>query len=303
MTFRKIISTLIATAVALLLTGCGASVTVYDFSDGENHYNMYELTFDSDTLSRMESSAATDPNGNKYTVEKYFADFFADFGYSLDSAEKTDKQYTVRYRKAVGQGGELNELGTPVEFTATSTENMFLRYYTMTSPNPFNGVKAKYDAVQPYQSVTPLDRLKNGSVAFDGKGELIVSAPALTEAFPYLKTVGEDGLLLNYVRYGSPRMQSSGTEVKLDDDTAAYIFSRYFDDVEDSMELTFSRPVPYGWYLVAVLMGALVFGVIMLQTRPKKKLLTPPPNNNIMDIDPFDNSAVNDIDPFDGNDF
>ena len=184
---KRIILLVALCLVALLLTGCGASLTVYDYTESGVKYNMYELKIDSDTVQNMERTAATDERGDKYTVSEYFRRLFGDFGYSLVSASTAGGQYTVRYRKAVTNGGELESVGTKVEFTTTHTENPFIRTYNSKSPNPFNGVREKYDNVMPMQSTTVLERIKTGAVAYDGNGEVVVSLPALTDAFPYLK--------------------------------------------------------------------------------------------------------------------
>ena len=259
--------------VAVLLTGCGASVTVYDYTDGGVRYNMYELSIDADTVRNMERTAA-DEHGDKYTVADYFRVLFDDFGYSLVGASTAHEKYTVRYRKAVDDGGELSKLGTKVEFTSTHVDNLFIRTYTSKSPNPFNGVREKYDNVMPMQSTTVLDRLKNGAVAYDGNGEVVVSQPALVDAFPYLKGLDPDSLTLNYVRYGSNRMESSGKAVKSGDSTA-YMFTRYFDDTDTYLEYEYKRAVPSGWYMTAIAAGAITFGVIILITRTKKQKQKP----------------------------
>ncbi|MDE7107061.1 MAG: hypothetical protein K2O39_01925 [Clostridiales bacterium] len=255
---------------ALLLTGCGATLSVYDYTEDGVRYHMYELSIDEDTVANMERTATVDADGNKYTVQSYFARLFGDYDYVLVSAAHADGKYTVRYRKQVTNGGELAELGTKVDFTTTHTENPFVRTYTAVSANPFNGVRENYDNVQPLRSSTVLERIKNGAVAHDEHGETVVSLHAIDEAFPYLKSTNPDGLLLNYVRYGSDRMESSGRKVSTDKGTA-YVFSRYFDDIDTYIQYKYKGAVPYGWYMVAIAAGALVFGLIILFTRAKKE--------------------------------
>lgn len=267
---KRIITLIAVCLTALLLTGCGATLSVYDYYEDGVRYNMYELKMDTALVQSMERTAATDDSGNKYTVEKYFARLFNDFGYSMVSATRTDEQYTMRYRKSVHDRNELESSGTKVNFTTTHTENPFVRTYTAVSENPFNGVRENYDNVQPLRSSTVLERIKNGAVAHDENGETVVSLPALTDAFPHLKSMNPDGLLLNYVRYGSDRMESSGTKIK-DENGTAYLFSRYFDDADTKIQYKYKRAVPYGWYLVAIASGAIVLGIIMLITRTKKE--------------------------------
>lgn len=267
---KRIILLLAVCLAALLLTGCGAKLSVYDYTEDGVRYNLYELSIDGDTVANMERTATTDADGNKYTVESYFARLFGDFGYSLVSASRTEDKYTVRYRKPINNGNDLKENGTEVSFTTTHTENPFVRTYTAVAENPFNGVRNNYDNVQPMRSTTVLERIKNGAIAHDENGEAIESLPAIDIAFPYLKGLDPDGLLLNYVRYGAERMESSGSKVK-DGDKTAYVFSRYFDTTESQIQYKYKRAVPYGWYLTAIAAGALVFAVIIIATRPKKQ--------------------------------
>ena len=257
--------------VAFLLTGCGAKVTLYEYSSDGVRYNMYELTFDADTVASMERTAATDGDGKKYTVEGYFYKLFTDFGYTLASAERTDKAYTVRYVKAVSGLSELDAAGTKTDFTRTESSNPFIHTYTDVSPNPFNGVRDTYDNIESDKSQTVLERIKNGAVAFDEFGERVVSFPALTDAFPYLRGADLDGLELDYVRYGTTRTDSTGTVVPTGDKSAMFVFSRYFDDTETTIDFTYTRAEPYGWYLVAIAAGGLAVAVIYVVTRPKKE--------------------------------
>ncbi|MCH5156189.1 MAG: hypothetical protein J1F69_06225 [Clostridiales bacterium] len=266
---KRIIMLIACCIAALFLTGCGATLSVYDYTENGVHYQMYELSIDGSTVAAMEQSAATDDSGKKYTVESYFAKLFDDFGFTLVSATRAGT-YTVRYRKAVSNGGELAELGTKVKFDTTYTQNPFVRTYTSVSQNPFNGVRKSYDNVQSLQSSTVLERIKNGAVARDENGEIVVSFPALVDAFPYLKSLNPDGLLLNYVRYGSDRMESSGRKVKTDNGTA-YVFSRYFDDTDTFIKYSYKRAVPYGWYIVAIAAGAAVLAGLLIATRTKKQ--------------------------------
>lgn len=269
---KRIIFALLAGVAAFMLIGCGASVTVYDYTASDGlRYNMYELSFDRDTLEKMESTAARDKNGVKYTVADYFYELFDDFGYEFVGADFTGGNYTVCYRKAVGGSSELAAAGTAVKFERTHSENPFIRTYKEVSPNPFNGVREAYDAIEPTRSSTLLERLKNGAIAFDEFGEPTVGQPSLVEAFPYLKSVNPDGLPLSYVRYGTSRMTSSGKTVDMGDKTAAYVFTRYFDTAETQIAFEYKRAVPYGWYMTALVAGAIVLTVIALVTRTKKQ--------------------------------
>lgn len=278
---------------AVMLTGCGASVTVYDFVSDGTLYSMYELEIDRDTVERMEATAATDDDGEKYTVETYFFRLFTGYGCELVDASSTDKAYTVRYRKqAVGGKPELYETGQNVEFTTTHTENPFVRTYTAVSPNPFNGVRAAYDAIDPNRSSTLLERIKNGIVVRNEYDERSVVFPSIDAAFPYLKGANLDGLLLNYERGGSSRMKSSGQSTELGDKTSRYTFSRYFDLNDTQIAFEYRRPVPYGWYMTALAAGAVTIVVLTLVTRTKKQKQKP----TLLDRFPYDPEEYRDYD-------
>ncbi len=268
---KRIIFAVIATLIAFVFIGCGASVTVYDYSEDGVRYNMYELSFDADTLENMERTAATDVNGNKYKIEDYLYELFTDFGYTPVDATRDANGYTVCYRRAVGVSSELFQAGSTVEFVRTYKENPFIRTYKDVSPNPFNGVRETYDNIEPTHSSTLLERIKNGAIAFDEFGEPMMGQPALADAFPYLKSANLDGLPLNYVRYGTSRMTSSGKSIETGDKTAAYVFTRYFDTTETQIAFEYKRAVPYGWYMTALIAGGFVLLIFILATRKKKE--------------------------------
>ncbi|MCM1367894.1 MAG: hypothetical protein NC184_03675 [Roseburia sp.] len=255
---------------AALLTGCGASLTLYDYTENGKRYNVYELSIDADTVAKMEATAASDADGKKYTVPDYFYSLFAGFGYELKSASLDGEAFVASYMRVVSSEPDLFKVGTTPEFTTTYTENPFVRTYTSSAENPFNGVRAAYDGVLPDQSSTIIQQLKNGKIARDDNGDRIVLFPSVQDAFPYLKGLDVDGLLLNYARTGSSRMESSGRR-KVYDGTGYYVFSRYFDTTDGTVEFKYKRPVAYGWYLVALAAGGATVAVIAVMTRTKKQ--------------------------------
>lgn len=269
----RLVAIIAICATAVLLTGCGASLTVYDYTEGGTRYNVYELTVDGDTVHKMEATAATNSDGKKYTVPDYFYSLFTGFGYELRSAEYKNGDFVASYGKAVTTESDLYRIGTTPEFVTKHTENPFVRTYEASSPNPFNGVREAYDSVLPEQSSTIIQQLKNGKIAVNEYNERVVLFPAVQDAFPYLKGMDIDGLLLNYARAGSSRMESSGRKYN-DGGTSYYVFSRYFDTTESTIEFKYKRPVAYGWYLVALAAGGITIAVIALATRTKKKTPT-----------------------------
>lgn len=292
-------------ACALAFSGCGASVTVRDYTENGTRYNMYTVSIDLDTVRKMEASAATDANGDKYNVHGYFFELFSGFGCEIVDSVYTSDAYTASYRIAFsdagadsgGNGGgsfvsdRLRDIAESVDFSASYKTNPFVRKYVKKSANPFNGIRAEYDAVLPNQSSSVIQRLKNGWFSYkENTGERITYLPSVVDAFPYLRGFEPDLLKLNYAMTGSKRMSSSGTSRDLDGDYAEYVFSRYFDTTESDMSFAYTRPVPYGWYGVALAAGGVVFGVIMLVTRAKK------PKTTLLDRFPYNPEEFRDYD-------
>ncbi|MDE6399041.1 MAG: hypothetical protein K2L51_06950 [Clostridiales bacterium] len=260
---------------ALALCACGATLTVYDYVSDGVRYNEFELRIDRDTVELMEETALIDSSGKRYTVSDYFYELFTGYGCELVSASSDDSAYTVRFRKAYyGGTTELAELGTAVEFSYESVQNPFVRKITATAQNPFNGVRAAYDAVRDGQSGTLIQQLKNGKVAVDEYGEPITLFPSVQTAFPYLRGMDPAGLALGYARDGSKRMQSSGY-ASGDGKTRTYVFMRYFDTADAQIAFSYKRPVPYGWYFAAAAAGGVVTAAIMLAARKRKKAKNP----------------------------
>lgn len=281
----KLAAIFAAILCTLALTGCGASLTVYEYASGDGIVNEIELFIDADTVARMESSAGVDEYGTPYTVESYFYSFFTDHGYDISGAEVTSDGYSVIYRKEFSSGvkTDLYAAGTTPEYIYEYHENPFVINIDKKSPNPFNGARENFDAiVNPNVSATVLQQLKNGKVAVDEYGERVVLFPSVTEAFPYLKGIDPSGFLLNYAKADSSRMKSSGDKYRIDSDNSWYVFSRYFDAAERTVEFNYNRPVPYGWYLVALAAGGIVVAAFVLATRNKKQ--KPP---NLLDRFPY----------------
>ena len=277
-----------------MLCGCGASLTLHDYVQDGVRINEYELTIDRDTVTRMESGAAYDPEGEKYTVPSYFRELFGSYGYELVAASSTDAGYTARYRKRFYGDitPELYEItGSVPSYETEIKRNPFTAEVTRSADNPFNGVRAAYDGVtDPDVSGKIIEQLKNGRIAFDEYNERVVLFPAVQDAFPYLKGIDPDRLLLGFSVDGSSRMKSNGASAKLDGDYSRYVFSRYFDNTERKMVFEYARPVPYGWYIVALAAGGVVVAAFVLATRTKKQ------KPNLLDRFPYNPEEFRDYD-------
>ena len=260
---------------ALVLSGCGASLTLYDYVEDGRRVNEYELKIDRATVDRMEQTATEDGDGVKYSVQRYFRELFSSYGYELTAASSTDDGYTARYKKSFNEGvtPEIYEItGAMLEYETSITRNPFTAAIVRSAANPFNGVRAAYDSVtDPDVSGRLIEQLKNGKVAFDEYNERTVIFPSVQDAFPYLKGLDPDRLLLGFAVDGSARMKSNGSATKLNKNYSRYTFSRYFDTTERKIEFEYTRAVPHGWYIVALLAGVAVVAVIVLVTRTKKQ--------------------------------
>ncbi len=266
--FKKlaVIAALVLSCFAL--SGCGASLTVYDYIENGERHNVYRIEIDRATVDRMEATAATNTDGKKYTVPEYFYELFTIYGYKLESALLTPEKYDARFVKSFknGETPELYSTGTAPEFDYSAVDNPFIRDITATADNPFNGIRESYDAVAPDTSGRLIQQLKNGIVS-RVNGEPVVIFPAVQDAFPYVDGAALDGLLLNYVIGASDRTDSNGRPT----DNGAIVFSRYFDTTDTDIVLGYKRPVPVGWYITAILVGGAVVAAILFFTRTKKQ--------------------------------
>lgn len=259
---------------AFALTGCGASITVYEYSTSGGLVNEIELFIDNQTVEAMEKTAIADEYGIPYTVENYFYTFFTDNGYDIVSAKSDGAGYSVVYRKIFPNGTttDLYQAGTKPEYSYKYKRNPFVVNVVATSPNPFNGAREAFDGItNPNVSATVLQQLKNGKVAVSEYGERIELFPSVTEAFPFLDGMDPSGLLLTYARADSSRKKSSGKKYRIDRDNSWYVYSRYFDAAEPTVEVSYNRPVPYGWYLIALAAGGLTVAMFILKTREKQE--------------------------------
>ncbi len=266
----KLIAVVCVAVVAMLLTGCGASISVYDYTENGVRYNEYEVTIDNAVVAEMERTATTDRYGETYTVASYLESLFGEYGYSLVDASKTDVAYTAAFRKAIAGEPELYRVGNAVEFVTETDSGAFVRTYTASAKNPFDGVREKFDALESGQAYTVLDRIKFGVTAHDEYNEPVIVFPSVYTAFPYLDGMSPDGLRLDYSRNGSSRMKSSGAAIELGNKTSKYTFSRYFDGTDNVIVFEYKRPVPYGWYAVAVAVGGIVLAIFAIVVKRKR---------------------------------
>ncbi len=281
---RRMFAVVAVAVAAALLGGCGASVTVSAYTENGVRYNEYAVEIPLDVLEIMERTAATDANGDKYTVHGYLFELFSGYDFTLVDSQRKNGKYTAVYKKAFAgastepaepaefvKGSRLRDIAEQITYTTDITRNPFVRRYKSVSRDPFNGVRAAYDDVRQGQSATVIQRLKNGLITtIVATGERVVLLPGVQDAFPYLHGLDVGGLILNYATVGSTRMDSSGAKRELDGDNSMYVFSRYFDDAEREIVFEYSRPEVYGWYLVAVAAGGIVVAAFVIATRQKK---------------------------------
>lgn len=270
----------------MLLVGCGASITVSAYTEDGIRYNEYTVAIDGELVEKMENTAATDRDGEKYTVSGYLFELFSGYDCTLVDSSYRNGNYVAVYKKAFyGERAEnaepaafvsdsrLRDISEQISYTTNLTaRNPFVRRYRSVSKNPFNGVRAAYDNVSAGQSATVIQRLKNGLItSIVSTGETVVLLPAVQDAFPYLKGADVEGLRLNYSSVQSKRMDSSGRATEIDDDYSQYVFSRYFDDAERDIVFEYDRPEIYGWYLTALAAGGLTVAIFIFVTRQKKQ--------------------------------
>ena len=141
--------------------------------------------------------------------------------------------------------------------------------------------------------------------------------PPLNSAFPIVKDVATyfpDKLTVNYVLQSDNKMVTSGETVYDEFGNRYYLFSTKFDEKDDKIEFNYIRANSIGWNVLAILIGLLTVGGLMLyckfhkQKEPKKSAYAAArerfPYDPYEKIDPFEEYNVTKKDdgnnPFEG---
>lgn len=266
---------------AATLVGCGASVDYVYYTDDANYIYDVRVNIPTELERKIDASGKPDSEGYKWTLYEWLYIYADLFGYELapmKSAERGMKVY--RFLRTVPIENDEDEDDEDSD-TVVDVKNLFYTYrVTVTMPNPFNGMRADYDEATS-SDTSLMSVIKYG---FD-------ILPALTDAFPALRTedFGEFGL--NFYMPAIQGGASSGETVEVDisetgngdEEYLFYKFDRLFDEAETTISYSYSRPNSLGWYVTIIVIGVAIVAIILLVTR-KKKTAKP----EAADIFPYD---------------
>lgn len=250
----------------LALVGCDASVSLYSTTDGDEYVQTLEIRMPNAMLRDIEADAAYRTPIERWSLVGWlnmlsalvtYADGSHYEGANLVSKDG-DSIITLerRFTPAPDDADEPDE-----DVVRTVKNNLFFYTVEVTEPNPFNGLRADYEAGT---EGTIMAYIRNGIVQ-----DNIVLLPALTEAFPRIADYDPSGLKLKlYVAFGD-KVQTTGTRVSIDG-VRYYLFERSFDDSAQTITYKYFRPNSLGWNIVALVVAALTVVVILLCTRKSK---------------------------------
>lgn len=266
---------------AATLVGCGARVDYVYYTDDANYIYDVRVCIPTELERKINSSAVSAPGEYGWTLSEWLHTYADLFGYELAPLKSSERGMKVyRFIRTVPMEDDDDDDDEDSD-TVVEVKNLFYTYrVTVTSPNPFNGMRASYDDAMP-SDASLMSVIKYGFGSF----------PALSEAFPAVKDTDLSELGLNFYMPAIQGGSSSGEEVEVDisetgsgdEEYLFYKFDRLFDEAETTITYSYSRPNSLGWYLTIIVIGVAVVAVILLVTH-KKKTVKPAAS----DIFPYD---------------
>lgn len=294
---KKLVCILLVCVLALPLAACGASVSLFTGSSGDEYVHTLEIRIPARLYNEMEKTAAVIPNTYKrWTLPDWLNGTYLPNGqrqigicdYSVYEylgyvEDGVDFIAQLEYRFPIDDGSDDGEEDSDVVQTI---KNYFFVYaIEVTQPNPFNGLRADYDDAAEGQNGSLMQIIKNGIGYYqqtEHGQEWVQLLPSLTQAFPAVKGYDPSELTLNLYLGGSSRMASTGTKVRMGGNTY-YLWERKFDESEQTITLKYLRPNTLGWNITAIVVAGIVVVIILLATRGKKKK-----TDDLIDRYPYD---------------
>lgn len=267
---KKICIITVILIAALFFAGCDSEVEYMVLERAESTDYIFQVRLSGEEMSLLNGSAQQSgvkrPNNWAWTVEEYLNALFALEGFARDAEyEKKPPAGSVvfAFRQSVPYDGDGDVEEDPGVSIERVSGNPFLYTYEYRAPNPFNTFRAEYD--NPQKS-SAFDVFVNGNSA--------ASIPAFTAAFPVAKDnpLFDPGNLtvkftmVSLARYNVP----DGAQKR--EDAAGYYYYTFPAKFTRDNEITFQfiRPNATGWYLTAILAGALAAGFIFLISKNRK---------------------------------
>ena len=304
--------------VCALLCGCDAEIDVYEEQTEDAWYFVIDVRLSTALVRRMESTAAVDKNsGRKWTVDSWLNAYFTEVadGYGLqcsfagtyNEADSNQKRYQfnivapkadVRY--------DLSE-GLTLSGVSEVKTNLFIRKIDVVRDDRFNYFVEQFeDALSRYddgvandmdlQTAMGIVLFGYGSYVFDpdsGNTVLQWEFPGVFEAFPAAKQLKEEykNVLLRNFCYASRHMQVAADDVfpiRNDNKNVYYLFEKTVGDGSTTVDYAYFRADPTGWYIVAILAGLAVTGIVSAVAKRQQKQRNKQPPAKPQDDFPYD---------------
>lgn len=289
---------------AVALTGCGARFDVYAYATENGYANEVHIIVNKEVVHALnESSQKAYPDYdyitglNAWTLEDYIYFLMVSettgLMYQSVSVEESDSEYIYKYVKefADSKESDVNNLYAVPDVLSTTTTNGFIYHRVKTRENPFNGLAAAYEESTDADSI--IGKIKNGMGYYveeaEGERYYYHLFPSIYTAFPIARQYNLSDIVLNYVEVGYARRGCNGMEIPINSQNSYYVFSRNFDNQDHNVIYDYNTVNSVGWYLVALLVGFLVFAFIMWFTHTKKM------KTNLVDRFPYNPEKFKDI--------
>lgn len=260
---RRALAAALLIAFALVLTGCDAKVNMFVYATADYYVQELEIRLPDSLRRELEISAAaneTAAEDDTWTLADWVRELSRQTSFEYGGIAPDQSDYVISLTWRI----PLSELGSSSDGSSTSRtiENYFYFYAVEeTEPNPFNGLRADYDAGT---EDTLMGAVKNG---WESGG---TRYPSFTEAFPAAASYDPSDLRLNLYLALNDDIRSTGTWVTVDG-VRYCMYERSFDDSTHTIVYRYYAANSLGWNVTAIVIAVAVVAAILLATRKRKK--------------------------------
>lgn len=251
------------------LCACGANVDYYYSSDGENIKTEYVLTLPTALKDELNGTAATDASFSvpaAWTLERYLYELGANFGFNVSNVSAGDK-FTCRFSKTISASDMQGSDDDDEKLSYEVENHFFTRRVTATQDNVFNGIYDDY--ARKGDTNTLMTVIAEGYRRADGREIL----PAFTSAFPAANNYDAKDITLRFLwRVGkNSDIKPENGEIITENGERYMVWDAKFDSEERKIIYSYSVVNPLGYYVVTLIVGLVVVGIILLVTIKSRK--------------------------------
>ena len=315
--YKVIASLLLSVAVLFSLCGCGLDIELREVRNNDGWtFNRLDINLKSSLVEKLEATASN--NGvKKWTVGDWISAYMEvvsdmyGFRYEYDGSYNENGVKTYRYNSIVVKEKDNDDYLTEA-LTLTGEqkvkEGFFIRRINVVRDDRFKWwIREFEDAYERFimGGKDPNDNTTLMGIILFGCGyntgnplTYVEILPAFTDAFPAADFNTYTQTALHDLWYASVKMNVSSSRRDYDRDIYGnptntqkvyYIFDRKADDGETFVEYMYYRANPVGWYVVAILAGGAVVGLIFLGCYLNDKIKSKPKvkTEDLFPYDPF----------------